>query len=132
MHLKGSDMRNIIFPIGTFILLLVFVFFPGCKNDSTSPYGSTTPPTSTPPSNTVVMTGMAFSPLTLTVSKGTTVTWSNHDPNAHTATSDNGTWNTGNIAGGNSATQLFSTAGTYHYHCTYHQSMGMVGTIIVQ
>jgi plastocyanin len=125
-------MKNIIIPAATVILLVALVFLPGCKNDSTSSYGSMTTPPPTPSPNTVVMSGMAFSPATLTVTHGTTVTWSNHDSNVHTSTSDNAVWNTGNIAGGSSATQLFSTAGTYHYHCIYHQAMGMTGTIIVQ
>jgi len=78
------------------------------------------------------MQGMAFSPATITVSVGTTVTWKNQDSYAHTSTSDSGVWDTGNIAGGTSATTTFNTAGTYPYHCTYHVSMGMKGTVIVQ
>jgi plastocyanin len=127
---KAKIVRNISLSAGTIILLVVLAFVPGCKSDSTNPYGNTTAPPPTP--NTVIMSGMTFSPATLTITHGATVTWSNHDAYTHTSTSDNAVWNTGNIAGGSSAAQLFSTAGTYHYHCTYHQAMGMVGTIIVQ
>jgi len=76
------------------------------------------------------MSGMAFSPATLTVSAGTTVTWKNDDTMAHTSTSDTGVWDTGNIAAGASKTTTFPTAGTYAYHCTYHS--GMKGTVVVQ
>jgi plastocyanin len=78
------------------------------------------------------MSGMAFSPATITVSAGTTVTWKNNDGYAHTATGDAGTWNTGNIGGGASGSHTFTTAGTYPYHCTYHSAMGMKGTVIVK
>lgn len=109
----------------------------GCNNDSSNPYGSsaTTAPSSspTPPApNTVVMSGMAFSPASITVTVGTTVTWKNADGVAHTSTSDTGVWDTGRMAAGATATTTFATAGTYPYNCVYHASMGMKGTVIVQ
>jgi plastocyanin len=118
---------------GATLLCLGFVSS-GCKSSSSNPYGSTpTGPGPTPsPANTVLMQGMAFSPATITVSVGTTVTWKNQDSYAHTSTSDSGIWDTGNIAGGASATTTFNAAGTYPYHCTFHVSMGMKGTVIVQ
>lgn len=108
------------------IIVGAFVFCnaTGCS----SPTGS-----GTPTANTVTMSSLQFSPATLTVAKGTTVTWTNNDgATVHTATSDGGTWDTGDIAGGSSKSITFSTAGTYPYHCIYHVSMGMTGTIIVQ
>jgi plastocyanin len=78
------------------------------------------------------MSGMTFSPSTITVAVGTTLTWKNSDGFAHTATSDTGVWDTGNLVAGGSATTTFSTAGTFPYHCTYHSAMGMKGTVIVQ
>jgi plastocyanin len=75
---------------------------------------------------------MVFSPATITVPAGTTVTWKNNDAYAHTSTSDTGVWDTGNVAAGASTTTTFSTAGTFPYHCTYHAAMGMKGTVIVQ
>jgi plastocyanin len=78
------------------------------------------------------MSGSVFIPAIDTVAAGTTVSSKNNDGFAHTATSDGGSWDTGNIAGGATGTATFTTAGTYAYHCTYHSSMGMKGTIIVQ
>jgi plastocyanin len=100
-------------------------------NNSQDGYGTTsqTPPPASP--NTVTMTGSRFSPATLTVTRGTTVTWQNADSYTHTATSDSSTWDTGNISAGGSASKTFTTAGTFHYHCTYHRAMGMTGTITV-
>ena len=104
----------------------------GCSKDSSNPYSSTSPPSSTPPpqSSTVVMMNIAFNPGTLTVSKGTSVTWQNNDGVTHTSTSDNGVWDTGNIGGGSSKSVTFSNAGTFNYHCSLHA--GMTGSIVVQ
>jgi plastocyanin len=78
------------------------------------------------------MLGMAFNPVTITVTVGSTVTWKNEDGVAHTSTSDTGVWDTGKMAAGATATTTFKTAGTYPYNCVYHASMGMKGTVIVQ
>ena len=73
---------------------------------------------------TVTISGMTFSPSTVTVKTGTTVVWKNNDVSVHTATSDDGsTFNTGNIAIGYSGNVMMSKAGTYPYHCTLHSNM---------
>jgi len=125
-------MRSIkLLAAGTAFMVLALVTS-GCKSDPSNPYGSTpTGPGPTSP-NTIVMAGSVFSPVADTVAVGTTVTWKNNDAYAHTSTSDTGIWDTGNIAGGASATTTFNTAGTYAYHCTYHVGMGMRGTIVVK
>jgi plastocyanin len=102
----------------------------GCKSDSGNPYGSN-PPSNIPP-NTVVMSSSLFNPATITVQRTTTITWRNDDGAVHTSTSDSTGWDTGDIPPGANRTTTFSTPGTFRYHCTYHRSMGMVGTIIVQ
>lgn len=88
----------------------------------------------TPSETTISMAGDRFTPETITIRHGTTVTWVNDDEEVHTATSDmsEGGWNTGDIMPGGSRSITFHTPGTYPYHCTYHVSMGMRGTIIVQ
>ncbi len=109
--------------------LAAFFAFSSCRKDSSNPYGGSS---SNPPGpNTVTMVNIAFSPSSLTVTRGTTVTWKNNDGVAHTSTSDTGVWETGNIASGGSKTTTFNTAGTYKYHCTIH-GFSMSGTIIVQ
>jgi plastocyanin len=106
----------------------------GCKSDSASaPYGSGGTPPAHPAPNTFVMQPMSFSPSSMTVAIGTTVTWKNSDGIAHTSTSDTpGLWDTGNMAPGTSATTTFNTAGTFAFHCRYHAAMGMTGTITVR
>ncbi len=90
----------------------------------------------TPSANQVNMQNIAFNPTTLTVTKGTAVTWVNKDGIVHTTTSDAGSsqmWDSGDMAGGATHSVTFNTPGTYPYHCTYHSvSYGMKGTIIVQ
>jgi plastocyanin len=88
--------------------------------------GATSPPES---GTTVTIDNYAFSPTTLTVSAGTTVTWVNNDTAAHTVTADDGTFDSGNLDPGESFTYTFASAGTISYHCNYHPTM--VGTVVV-
>ncbi len=91
---------------------------------------SSTPATNSP--NTVSMSASQFNPASITVTKGTTVTWKNDDAIVHTSTGDNSLWNTGDIGGGTSKSFTFTTIGTFTYFCKYHVSMGMRGTVIVK
>ena len=72
----------------------------------------------------------AFTPATLEIPAGTTVTWTNLDTVAHTATADDGTFDSGNINPNESFSFQFDTPGTYVYNCSYHPSMQ--GTIVVK
>ena len=103
----------------------------GCGS-STSNSMAPTPTTPSPSGSSVTqsLTTTAFSPNPLTISVGTTVTWMNQDKTAHTATSNNGAFDTGTIAVGGQASKQFTTAGSFPYHCTIHP--GMVATITVQ
>jgi amicyanin len=77
----------------------------------------------------------AFSPATLTIKVGTTVTWTNTTSAPHTVTSDDGTTfdsgiNTPLSPNGGTFSHTFTKAGTYAYHCQIHPFMK--ATIIVQ
>ena len=72
----------------------------------------------------------AFTPGTITAAVGETITWTNADSAAHTATLDDNSCDTGNIAQGASAGLVFDAAGTYAYHCKIHPNMK--GTITIQ
>jgi len=78
----------------------------------------------------VAIAGFAFSPKDLTVTVGDTITWTNSDATAHTATADDGSFDTGTIGNGGSGSATFATAGTFPYHCKIHASM--TGTITVE
>jgi plastocyanin len=71
----------------------------------------------------VTISGFAFNPASLTIEAGTTVTWTNQDSATHTATADDGSWDTGNLAQGASGSITFDTPGTYTYHCAIHPNM---------
>jgi len=71
----------------------------------------------------------SFDPATLNVQVGTTVRWTNNGKHPHTVTSNDGKWDSGDLAPGASYTVTFMTAGTYRYHCKHHKQME--GTIIV-
>jgi plastocyanin len=72
----------------------------------------------------------AFSPSTLTVSVGDTVTWRNADDRPHTVTSNDGAFDSGNLDPGVGFSFTFTKPGTYTYVCVYHD--GMQGTIVVE
>lgn len=74
----------------------------------------------------------AFGPPSITVHAGTTVTWTNQDPQPthHTASADRGAFTTGSLAPGQSGAFTFTTPGRYTYHCAIHTYM--TGVIVVE
>ncbi|MCW2844489.1 MAG: blue (type 1) copper domain protein [Nocardioides sp.] len=72
---------------------------------------------------TVTVANMTFSPGTVTVTLGGTVTWHFADSMAHTTTSGQGFWNSGPKSSGQSFARAFSSAGSYGYICSIHPSM---------
>ena len=78
----------------------------------------------------VSISNFAFAPAELTVSKGTTVTWTNSDSVSHTVASDSGAFNSGPITVGSTFSYTFNDAGSFGYHCGIHPSM--TGKITVQ
>lgn len=77
----------------------------------------------------VTIADFQFTPATITIHVGDTVTWTNHGPSAHTATANNGSFNTGVLQKGHSASHTFTTAGTFTYICQIHPFMH--GTVVV-
>lgn len=83
---------------------------------------------------TVTIKGFAFSPATVTIAKGKTVTFVNNDSTAHTISSGasrakDGKFDT-ELSGGTETTITFDTPGTYDYFCNFHASM--VAKVVVQ
>jgi len=73
--------------------------------------------------NEVWIQGMAFSPSTITVSAGSTITWTNKDGVSHTVTSNTGLFDSGTFGSNGTFSFTFPTAGTYPYYCAVHPSM---------
>jgi plastocyanin len=83
--------------------------------------------TSADPADTI--SDFQFSPATITIHVGDTITWTNNGPTAHTATASDHSFNTGILQKGQSASHTFTTAGTFAYICTLHPFMH--GTVVV-
>jgi hypothetical protein len=62
------------------------------------------------------------------------VTWTNDGAVDHTSTDDAplSLWDSSTVTPGNSFSFTFFGGGKYPYHCTFHVSLGMTGTISVK
>ena len=82
-------------------------------------------------SNTVSIDNFTFTPKTLTVKAGTTVSWTNHDDIPHgIASSENVFKKSAALDTDDSYSFTFTASGTYQYFCYIHPHM--VGTIVVE
>ncbi len=132
------------------VALSALVFLAACGGETTGAGGTTpTAGTTSTPAATATQAGntqtvmiitdssgsFAFSPASLTIKAGTTVTWKNTTAAPHTVTSDDGkSFDSGssNPISPQSGTFsfTFTTAGTFAYHCAIHPTMK--ATIVVQ
>jgi len=71
----------------------------------------------------VSMQAFAFVPATLTVHKGATVVWTNHDEVPHSVTAADGRFDSGPVAPGKSFEWVAPDDRAVAYHCIYHPSM---------
>jgi plastocyanin len=71
-----------------------------------------------------------FVPGTITVSAGAHLAVANDDTTAHTATADDGSFDTGDISPGSTSTIDLTKPGRIAYHCSIHPFMH--GTIVVR
>ncbi len=116
-------------------------FAAGCGGGSSGSYGGsggTKPAACTADTATattsVSLSGMAFVPSCIKVSKGATVTFQNADMVQHTVTTDAGqpeTFDSGLLSTGQDFVHTFANAAeTVNLHCTIHSNMH--ATVIVQ
>ena len=110
--------RSLIVAVALVVAFVVLAPTAGARGDHTS--GTTS-------RVRVRIVDNAFRPASITVDRGTVVKWVNRGDNTHTSTSNS--WDSGNIAAGDSFRRRFRHRGTFSYHCTIHPSM--VGTIRV-
>src|SRR4051794_16826444 len=81
-------------------------------------------------SGSVTIADFSFTPGSITIGQGDTVTWVNNGPTGHSATANDGEFNTGVLEKGQSASHTFAKAGTYSYYCQPHPFMK--ATVVVQ
>ncbi len=108
------------------LAIVVSIAVAACNPATTTPVPPTSQAGGNPggAANAVTIQGFAFSPASITVAVGTTVTWTNKDSAAHTVSADDGkTFDSGSIASGASFSFTFKTAGTFSYHCGFHTYM---------
>lgn len=128
-------------------LALVALGLSACGDDDSdttpaSGEGAASPPTETQgetnapaPSGEAVRTAKVeiedfeFVPSTVTIQEGGKVIWQNRDSTEHTATLDDGSFDSGLLAEGKLKSESFKEPGTYPYHCELHPEM--TGTVEV-
>jgi plastocyanin len=71
----------------------------------------------------VEIVGFAYDPDPVTIQTGGKVTWINRDAEPHTATADDGSFDTGTLEEGKLKSESFKEPGTYKYFCEIHPSM---------
>lgn len=74
--------------------------------------------------------GFIFAPTEITVAVGDAVTWVHDGRVTHTATAEDGSFDSGDLAAGDTFTETFDEAGTYPFFCRFHGSMR--GTVTVE
>jgi plastocyanin len=85
---------------------------------------------SNPPSGTVLIQNFSFSPQTITIKKGDTVTWKNDDSAVHRVVANDNSFELGDMVSGASVKRTFTSSGTFNYHCSVHSYMA--GKVVVE
>jgi plastocyanin len=74
-------------------------------------------------SEKVEIVEFTYGPDPVTVQAGGKVIWLNEDTAPHTATADDGSFDTGTLERGKLKSETFKQAGTYPYFCEIHPTM---------
>jgi amicyanin len=133
IKLEAYMKKKRIIPLVLLSLAIIIILASCAATPSTttsSPQATTTvsQSTTTVSSDQVSIENSAFNPETLTVKAGATVTWTNNDSVTHNIKSDS--FNSPQMAKGDTYSFTFDTKGTFDYSCGIHPSMK--GKIIVE
>src|SRR4249919_2016717 len=117
------------------VLLALALVACGDSGDSTTDGGESTATTAEPSGSAPAPSGEAaraekvkivefvYGPDPVTVQTGGKVIWQNEDTAPHTATADDGSFDTGTIEQGKIKSETFKQAGTFTYFCEIHPTM---------
>lgn len=125
---------------GLLVVIIALVSFSGCLNQgepsqhAANSSGSNPPvsaasgsqpkaETAQPSTGQVKINNFAFDPSTITVSPGTSITWTNYDSASHTVTATSGKFGSETLNQGQSFSYTFKEPGTFDYYCAIHPSM---------
>jgi plastocyanin len=78
----------------------------------------------------VEIADFAFAPAQIEIGTGTEVTWRNVDPTSHTATSRDGSFDSGTLDPGSEFSTTFDRAGTFKFFCQIHPRMQGVVRVV--
>lgn len=109
-------MKRTIIKSGLIASLLLIVIYTACKKDNSNNNNNNK-------TASVAIANFAFSPTPLTITNGTTVTWTNNDTAPHTVTATDSSFTSGTLSKGDSYSHTFSSAGTVNYFCKVHPMM---------
>jgi plastocyanin len=130
-------------------IVIVVVFLTGCSSGSqsgSSGTGGSAQAAGSAGASVTMNDANQFVPVTLTIQRGTTVTWTNSGQVPHTVTDDPSkainkanavlpdgapAWDSGTINGGQTFSHTFDIPGQYTYFCIPHESLGMVARLTV-
>jgi plastocyanin len=84
---------------------------------------SATAPAAPVAGNAVNIDKFTFSPVTLTVPAGSTVTWTNRDEEPHTVVANDGSFHSPGMGTQGTFSYTFAKAGTFDYVCSIHPFM---------
>jgi amicyanin len=101
---------------------------PASQTGSLAPAAGT-PQTGGATAPEVSITNFAFAPATLTVKRGDTVTWANHDEEPHTIVAGDGSFHSPGMDTNATYSYTFNTPGSFDYVCSIHPFMR--GTVVV-
>ena len=109
---------------------LIALLLAGCSEPKKTATDDSKTPATAPAAVEVRIDNFTFTPGTITISPGTSVTWTNHDDVPHTATSTAKVFKSQTLDTDEKYTFTFTKPGTYPYYCAVHPHM--TGQVIVK
>lgn len=103
----------------------VYYFVFANKGNYNAPSATQTNQQSPQATNSVTIQNMSFSPASITVKKGDTITWTNQDAVGHNVTETDGKTgpNSSTLNQGKTYSFTFNEIGTFSYNCSLHPYM---------
>jgi plastocyanin len=123
---EGTLMRRIVLLVTVALSLVAMLFVvsaTGAQKQATA--GAQKQAT-----RTVLIQNFRFSPAHITVKPGKKVAWVNKGGATHTATANNGAFDSGTLQPGESFSRTFRKSGKFNYHCEIHPKM--TGSVTVK
>jgi plastocyanin len=100
----------------TLAVLLAASLMAGCGSDAAPERASSS-------AGVLAIRDFRFMPDPITVAAGTRVRWTNRDDAPHTATADDGSFDTGNLGAGETGGVTLRKPGVFAYSCEFHRFM---------